>query len=87
MPGAGQLRDRAAFYRLNATPDGYGNTSTGWAASPFLTVWAAFRPERGRERVEAGRLESAVAGVLTVRSSSDTRAVTAAGLPFWGVAE
>tara|TARA_Y100000815_G_scaffold228067_1_gene216877 strand:- start:305 stop:646 length:342 start_codon:yes stop_codon:yes gene_type:complete len=78
MPGAGQLRDRVSFYRLTEADDGYGNVHSGWADDPFLTVWGAFQPERGRERLEAGRMESAVAGVLTVRSSADARAVTPA---------
>ncbi len=74
----GQLRDRVAFHRLDSTADDYGNVSSGYSATAFLTVWGGFKPERGRERLEAGRLEASHAGVLTVRSSSDTRGVTEA---------
>jgi len=78
MTAIGQLRDRVSFHRLDATTDAYGNVTSGYSGAAFLTVWGAFRPERGRERIEGGRLEASHAGVLTVRSSSDTRAVTTA---------
>lgn len=77
-PHIGHLRARAEFYRRNETRDDYGNVSSGWTATPFLRVWAGLEMERGRERIEAGRLESAVSGVLTVRFSTETRAITAA---------
>jgi SPP1 family predicted phage head-tail adaptor len=73
---AGHLRSRCAFERRDATADIYGNTSSGWVA--LVTVSGGLSVERGRERMDAGRLESAVGGVLTVRSSSETRAITAA---------
>lgn len=73
---AGPLRDRVTFQREVRTTDAGGGAATIWQND--LTVWGGFRPERGRERLEAGRLESAVAGVLRVRSSTDTGAITAA---------
>ncbi len=73
---AGSLRHRACFERAADVADGAGGSTRTWA--PFLTVWARWQPERGGERVAAGRLESAVAGVLTVRRSTDSCAVTAA---------
>ena len=74
---AGMLRDRVAFQRLDTTPDAYGNPSGG-TFTTFLTVAGQLIPERGRERVDAGRLESAAGATLEVRSSSDTRGVTPA---------
>lgn len=73
---AGALDRRCAFERRDDVPDDYGNVSTGWAAR--LTVWGALRFERGRERVEAGRMESALGAVLHVRASAASRAVTTA---------
>jgi SPP1 family predicted phage head-tail adaptor len=75
MP-AGRLNKRVAFQRAVKVADGGGGSTTTWET--FLTVWGGFFPERTRERLEAGRLESAVAGRLTVRSSDDTRALTTA---------
>ena len=39
-----------------------------------------FKPERGRERLESGRLESTVAGTLRVRSSAAARSVRAGNI-------
>lgn len=72
---AGLLRDRVAFQRQAEEGDDGGGQAVAWSTQ--FTVWGGFRPERGRERLEADRLESAVAGVLTVRSSSQTGQVTA----------
>jgi len=74
----GRMRDRVSFHRLNTTGDDYGNPTSGYSATAFLTVWGKMAPERGRERVEGGRLQSEVSAVLTVRSSSDARGVTEA---------
>jgi SPP1 family predicted phage head-tail adaptor len=73
---AGGLRDRCAFHRLDTTSDAYGNPTSGYSGTAFLTVWGRLRVERGRERVEGGRLQSEVAATLTIRSSADARGVT-----------
>lgn len=78
MRSAGTLRHTVAFYRLDTTTDDYGNVSSGYAATPLCTRKADLQLQRGRERIESGRLEDAVAGVLTVRNDPDTRLVTAA---------
>lgn len=57
------------------TPDGAGGFSVAWSTA--LTVWGYLRPERGRERLEAGRLESATMAVLRIRSSAAARAIDA----------
>lgn len=72
--GAGALRDRVSFQEEQNVSDGAGGNVTTWPTQ--FTVWGGFRPERGAERLQAGRLEGAVAGTLRVRSSSDTRTVT-----------
>ncbi len=81
------MRDRVSFHRLDAVSDDYGNETGGYAASAFLTVWGRFQPQRGREALEAGRLESSVAGILTIRQSTEADAVTAADQVRIGGAE
>lgn len=73
MIAAGRLNKRVAFERPQRTDDGGGGASVTWVRE--FTVWGALTPERGRERLQAGRLASEVAGVLKVRSSSQTRDV------------
>lgn len=74
---AGALRDRAEFQRqATGAIDQYGNVAGAW--QELVTVWADLRETKGKESVEAGRLESTVTATLRVRSSSDTRAITPA---------
>lgn len=72
---AGPLRDRIAFKSRVRTADGAGGASEAWVTQ--FTVWGSFTPQRGREQMEAGRLESSVAGTMRVRSSSQTRLIDA----------
>lgn len=44
--------------------------------NPVGSVWCELQLEKGHERIEAGRLQSAIAGVLKVRSSEFTRSIT-----------
>lgn len=74
---AGPLRDRIAFKKKVETDDGQGGYATSWALQ--FTVWGSFRPQRGREQMEAGRLESSVSGVIRVRSSSQSQTIE----PTW----
>lgn len=71
---AGSLNKRARFDALVELPDGAGGFTRVW--QPVMTVWASFTPERARERVQAGRLGSAFAGVLRIRSSTAARQIT-----------
>jgi len=77
---AGRLRHRVTFQRTVAGDDGYGNaTTSGWATViNALRLSASFRPEFGREQLEAGRLEATLRGTLTVRRSSVTKTITEA---------
>lgn len=73
--GAGQLRKRVTFEREQRSADGAGGAAVKWV--PELTVWGGLITERGRERLEAGRLESANTAILKVRSSSAARCIDA----------
>lgn len=70
---AGTLNKRATFQRFTTVSDGAGGSTKTWA--DFTTVWAQFSPERARERIQQGRIASAQAGVLRIRSSSVTRQI------------
>ncbi|MEM6381088.1 MAG: phage head closure protein [Pseudomonadota bacterium] len=72
---AGPMRKRITFQQEVKAPDGAGGHDLSWI--DLTTVWGSFKPERGTERVEAGRLEDSLRGVIKVRSSSITRQVTA----------
>lgn len=77
MLGAGQFRKRVYFSQAKRAADGGGGATLTWV--PALTVWGALRPERGREALAAGRLESASMAVLTIRSGTEARAIE----PSW----
>lgn len=73
---AGQLRKRITFRFETEVPDGGGGYELGW--SDLATVWGSFKPERGSERVEAGRIAETLAGVMRVRASTTTQQITTA---------
>lgn len=75
MARAGQMRDRVRIERETEQPDGGGGYEVGWFH--VATVWGQLVPERGRERVESGRIEASVAAVLRIRYSSEVADVTA----------
>lgn len=72
---AGSMRKRITFRVETEVSDGGGGYELGW--SDLATVWGSFKPERGNERVQAGRIAETLAGVMRVRSSATTRQVTA----------
>lgn len=77
MTAAGMLPFRVRVERRAfAGDDGYGNVIREWI--PYATRWAGFRPEFGREAMAAGRLESTVRGVVTMRRCTTTAGITAA---------
>jgi SPP1 family predicted phage head-tail adaptor len=69
----GSLNKRVTFQRFTTTSDGAGGSIRTWA--DFATVWGQFSPERARERIQQGRIASAQAGVLRIRSSNVTRQI------------
>lgn len=71
---AGPMRRRITFQEESQTPDGGGGYELAW--SDIVTVWGSFQPERGRERIEAGRLAETLGGVIKIRSSAASRAIT-----------
>ena len=71
---AGSLRKRITFRSEIEAADGYGGYALTW--SDLTTVWGSFKPERGSEKVEAGRIAETLAGVMRVRSSTTTRQIT-----------
>lgn len=73
---AGRMRDRVTFQRFSRTSDGGGGYTQSW--TDIVTVWGQLDLERGRERVAADRVESDLAGILRVRSSTEVEAVTTA---------
>lgn len=76
MARAGRLNRRVTFQIETQEPDEGGGAAHSW--SDVVVVWGEFVPERGGERLEAGRLQAALAGTLRVRSSTETRAIGAA---------
>lgn len=77
---AGALREKVTFERPDtSTPDVYGNVGDGsFAVLSNTVVRGSLRETRGRERVEGGALRAPMTAVLTVRSSTLTRAFTEA---------
>ena len=76
---AGFLRRRVTFQRETVVSDGGGGGTASWAnIAGLVSISANFRPERSRERLEAGRIEAAVAGTLRIRSFVLSRTITAA---------
>lgn len=77
-PAAGRLMHRVRFERQAEDPlgDGAGNFRRPWGL--VVERRCAFRPSFGREQVAAGRLESTMVGVLTVRRDTTTAGLTAA---------
>ena len=73
----GGMNDRLTFERADSATDDLGNVTDGtW--TPFLTRWGSFKPERAAERIEAGRMQSSVVGVVKIRSDSGSRTITEA---------
>ena len=79
MPSVGYFNKTCTFKRRSETKDDAGDQEMLFAAiSATLTRFpCGYRPERGWERKEAGRNESAEMGVIRVHSCDATRGVTA----------
>jgi len=72
----GLLRKRVTFERRVRTSDSGGGGAITW--STLATVWGGYTPERGIERLDAGRLQGETMGILRVRSSDTVDAITVA---------
>lgn len=72
---AGRLNQRITFRSEVQASDGAGGYGLTW--TDLTTVWGSFKPQRGSEKVEAGRLAENLAGVMRIRSSATTRQIAA----------
>lgn len=70
---AGALRERVAFDSIGKTDNAAGTVADAWAEQ--FIVWARIRFLKGGEPIIAQRLTGVRPVVITVRSSSATRAV------------
>lgn len=75
MIKAGQLRDRLTFQKRATTDDGYGNTEGAWTDQ--FTIAARVQPLKGGEEVLAGRLTGTQPVVISVRTETRTKRITA----------
>ena len=71
----GALRHRLTIEAANPADDGAGGQTDPWA-SPIVvaTVWGRVEPLRGRERLQAGRLEARHSHRITLRYRADVGA-------------
>lgn len=74
-PAIGELREKIGFYIQVEEDDGYGNTTSGWKATPEFIVSAAVVPKLGGETVMAGRLQGHNLVNVHIRSSEQTREI------------
>jgi head-tail adaptor len=78
LPSNLYRQNRVRIERQASLDDGYGNTVDSWEVPLIVTTrWAAYRPQFGREAVEAGRLEATARGVLTLKRDGETLGITA----------
>lgn len=79
MTGSSAFNTRVRAERQAATnpdaPDDFGNVEAGWQT--LFARWAWVAPERGREALAAGRLESRVPALVRLRADGDTRGLSA----------
>jgi len=71
----GELRSRVTLQRESRVADGgggYANVWTDLGASP--TVWARIEPLRGREVLQALKLQAPVSHLVTLRNRADVTA-------------
>jgi hypothetical protein len=76
-PGAGQRREKYAFDPPLETDDGHGGVETGWDTGNRVTRWCEVMHRRGNEGQEAARPSGVALYKLRLRSSPQTRAITA----------
>lgn len=77
---AAKLHERVVFDMPISTPDGSGGTESSWSdeGSGSVICWANFRYLRGGETVQAARLSGIQPVIVTIRTSTQARLITAA---------
>lgn len=73
MPGAGELRERVAFYMQTESPTSYGIAAGAWDLQ--FTVDARIRPLLGSEPVLAQRLTGVQPVVITIRANDNAKRI------------
>lgn len=73
----GKLDKHVTFQRETEVSDGGGGGDKTWTnITGLVRISASVVFERGRERLEAGRIEAAVNGVLKIRDFALARTIT-----------
>lgn len=81
MATIGSMTKRATFRRDTGTIGVGGSKTRHWTDLPgLIRVSIEYRPERGRERVQAGRLEASAAAIITIQDCAAVRALTPADI-------
>lgn len=81
MANTGSMSKRATFQRDTGTIGVGGSKTRNWSTLPGLArVPVEYRPERGRERVQAGRLESSAPAIITLQDCAAVRDLTPADI-------
>jgi head-tail adaptor len=81
MATIGTMNKRATFRRDTGTVGVGGSRTRHWSDLPGLVkVPVEYKPERGRDRVQAGRLEASAVGVFMVQGCAAIRDLTTADI-------
>ena len=81
MATTGSMEKRATFQRDTGTVGVGGSKTRHWTDLPGLKrVSVEYRPERGRERAQAGRLEASAVAIVTLQDCAAVRALTEADI-------
>ena len=67
-----ELNQRATLFARTLPPDGGGGFTESWDA--FATAWIALKPRDATDLVTAGKLESRVRHIVTLRRRTDLAA-------------
>lgn len=83
MATQGSMNKLATFKRDTGAVGVGGSKTRHWTDIPGLVrVPVEYRPERGRERVQAGRLEASTVAFITIQDCAAVRGVTPADVVF-----
>jgi len=81
MATQGSMNKLATFMRDTGAVGPGGSKARNWTPLPGLArVPIEYKPQRGRERVAAGRLESAALAYITIQDCAAVRDLTAADI-------